>query len=80
MLTAPFLIADLLASRELGPVLSGCRTQELELSARYPHRTVFAYQSARVYRHVGGPVRRATALVTTGCVRVDERDGPLAAR
>jgi DNA-binding transcriptional LysR family regulator len=39
VLTAPFLVADLLASGALVPLLlPGYRTQELEINAFYPHR------------------------------------------
>jgi DNA-binding transcriptional LysR family regulator len=38
VMTAPFLIRDLLASGALVPLLPGCRTQEVEINALYPHR------------------------------------------
>jgi DNA-binding transcriptional LysR family regulator len=38
VLTAPFLVADLLASGALVPLLPGYRTQEVEINALYPHR------------------------------------------
>ena len=38
VLTAPFLVADLLASGALVQLLSGYRTQEVEINALYPHR------------------------------------------
>jgi DNA-binding transcriptional LysR family regulator len=38
VLTAPFLIGDLLASGALVPLLSCYPTQELEINALYPHR------------------------------------------
>ena len=37
-LTVPFLVADLLASGALVPLLPGYRTQEVEINALYPHR------------------------------------------
>jgi DNA-binding transcriptional LysR family regulator len=37
-LTVPFLVADLLASGALVPLLPGYRAQELEINALYPHR------------------------------------------
>jgi DNA-binding transcriptional LysR family regulator len=37
-LTAPFLVADLLASGALVPLLPGYRTQDVEINALYPHR------------------------------------------
>jgi DNA-binding transcriptional LysR family regulator len=36
--TVPFLVADLLASGALVPLLPGYRAQELEINALYPHR------------------------------------------
>jgi len=38
VLTAPFMVADLLASGALVPLLAGYRTEDLEISAFYPHR------------------------------------------
>jgi DNA-binding transcriptional LysR family regulator len=38
ILTAPFLIEDLLASGALVPLLPGYPTQEVEINALYPHR------------------------------------------
>ena len=38
VLTAPFLVADLLASGALVPLLPSYRTQEFEINAFYPHR------------------------------------------
>jgi len=38
VITAPFLIGDLLASGALVPLLPGYRTQEVEINALYPHR------------------------------------------
>jgi DNA-binding transcriptional LysR family regulator len=38
VLTVPFLVADLLASGALAPLLPGYRTQEVEINALYPHR------------------------------------------
>jgi DNA-binding transcriptional LysR family regulator len=38
VLTAPFIVADLLASGALVPLLPGYRTQEFEINAFYPHR------------------------------------------
>jgi DNA-binding transcriptional LysR family regulator len=38
VMTAPFLIGDLLASGALLPLLPGYRTQEVEINALYPHR------------------------------------------
>jgi DNA-binding transcriptional LysR family regulator len=38
VMTAPFLIGDLLASGALVPLLPGYRTQEVEINALYPHR------------------------------------------
>lgn len=38
VMTVPLLIGDLLASGALVPPLPGYRTQELEISALYPHR------------------------------------------
>lgn len=38
MLTAPFMVADLLASGALVPLLPSYRTQEFEINAFYPHR------------------------------------------
>jgi DNA-binding transcriptional LysR family regulator len=38
VLTAPFMIGDLLASGALLPLLPAYRTQELEINALYPHR------------------------------------------
>ncbi|MGA9313496.1 MAG: LysR substrate-binding domain-containing protein, partial [Solirubrobacteraceae bacterium] len=37
-LTAPFLVADLLASGAVVPLLPDYRAQELEINALYPHR------------------------------------------
>jgi DNA-binding transcriptional LysR family regulator len=37
-LTAPFIVADLLASGALVPLLPGYRTPEFEINAFYPHR------------------------------------------
>ena len=38
VLTAPFMVADLLASGALVPLLPGYRTPEFEINAFYPHR------------------------------------------
>jgi DNA-binding transcriptional LysR family regulator len=38
VMTAPFLVGDLLASGALVPLLPGYRTQEIEINAFYPHR------------------------------------------
>ena len=38
VLTAPFMVADLLASGALVPLLPNYRTQEFEINAFYPHR------------------------------------------
>lgn len=38
VLTAPFMVADLLASGALVPLLPSYRTQEFEINAFYPHR------------------------------------------
>jgi DNA-binding transcriptional LysR family regulator len=38
VLTAPFIVADLLASGALVPLLPGYRTPEFEINAFYPHR------------------------------------------
>jgi DNA-binding transcriptional LysR family regulator len=38
VLTPPFMVADLLASGALAPLLPGYRTEELEINAFYPHR------------------------------------------
>ena len=38
LLTAPFLVADLLASGALVPLLPDYRAQPLEINALYPHR------------------------------------------
>ena len=38
LLTAPFLVADLIASGALVPLLPDYRAQEVEINALYPHR------------------------------------------
>jgi DNA-binding transcriptional LysR family regulator len=38
VLTAPFMVADLLESGALVPLLPGYRTPELQINAFYPHR------------------------------------------
>jgi DNA-binding transcriptional LysR family regulator len=38
VMTAPFLVGDLLASGALVPLLPGYRTEEVEINALYPHR------------------------------------------
>jgi DNA-binding transcriptional LysR family regulator len=38
ILTSPFLVADLIASGALVPLLPGYRAQQLEINALYPHR------------------------------------------
>jgi DNA-binding transcriptional LysR family regulator len=38
VMTAPFLVADLLTSGALVPLLPGYRTQDVEINALYPHR------------------------------------------
>jgi DNA-binding transcriptional LysR family regulator len=38
VLTPPFMVADLLASGALAPLLPGYRMEELEINAFYPHR------------------------------------------
>ena len=52
VLTAPFMVADLLESGALVPLLPGYRTQELEINAFYPHR-----------RHLSAKVRAFTDLL-----------------
>jgi len=38
ILTSPFLVADLIASGALVPLLPEYRAQQLEINALYPHR------------------------------------------
>ena len=60
VLTAPFLVADLLASGALVPLLPGYRTQEVEINALYPHR-----------RHLSAKVRAFIDMLVDrfhGCV------------
>jgi len=54
-LTAPFMVADLLASGALVPVLPGYRTQELEINALYLHRR---HLSAKVRAFIDRLVER----------------------
>jgi LysR substrate binding domain-containing protein len=77
MITAPFLIEDLLASGALVPLLPGYRAQQCEINALYPHRRHLAAK-------VRAFVRRATALAPAsqrlGFVRAEPVDCPLLAR
>ena len=54
VLTAPFMVADLLESGALVPLLPGYRTQELEINAFYPHR-----------RHLSAKVRAFIDMLVT---------------
>ena len=38
LLTAPFMVADLIASGALVPLMPDYRAQEVEINALYPHR------------------------------------------
>jgi DNA-binding transcriptional LysR family regulator len=80
MLTAPFLIADLLASGELVPVLPGYRTQELELNALYPHRRHLPAKVRAFIEMLAARFAEQQRWLQPQRVKVDEPDGALAAR
>ena len=65
MLTAPFMVADLLASGALVPLLSSYRTQEFEINAFYPHR-----------RHLSAKVRAFIDLLVDRFGEHDHRLRP----
>ena len=44
ILTSPFLVADLIASGALVPLLPDYRAQEVEINALYPHRRHLSYK------------------------------------
>jgi DNA-binding transcriptional LysR family regulator len=65
VLTAPFMVADLLESGALVPLLPGYRTQELEINAFYPHR-----------RHLSAKVRAFIDMLVTWFVEHEHRPRP----
>jgi DNA-binding transcriptional LysR family regulator len=65
VLTAPFMVADLLESGALVPLLPGYRTQELEINALYPHR-----------RHLSAKVRAFIDMLVTWFVEHEHRPRP----
>ena len=65
VLTAPFMVADLLESGALVPLLPGYRTQELEINAFYPHR-----------RHLSAKVRAFIDMLVTWFVEHERRPRP----
>ena len=72
VITAPFLIGDLLASGALVPLLPDYRTQELEINALYPHRR---HLSAKVRAFIDMLVDRFAR--TTVLVQASDRSvGP----
>ena len=66
VLTAPYIVAGLLASGALVPLLlPGYRTQELEINAFYPHR-----------RHLSAKVRAFIDMLVTWFVEHEHRLRP----
>jgi DNA-binding transcriptional LysR family regulator len=65
VLTAPFMVTDLLESGALVPLLPGYRTQELEINAFYPHR-----------RHLSAKVRAFIDMLVTWFVEHEHRPRP----
>ena len=65
VLTAPFMVADLLESGALVPLLPGYRTQEFEINAFYPHR-----------RHLSAKVRAFIDMLVTWFVEHEHRPRP----
>ncbi len=65
VLTAPFMVADLLESGALVPVLPSYRTQEFEINAFYPHR-----------RHLSAKVRAFIDMLVTWFVEHEHRPRP----
>jgi DNA-binding transcriptional LysR family regulator len=65
VLTAPFMVADLLESGALVPLLPSYRTQEFEINAFYPHR-----------RHLSAKVRAFIDMLVTWFVEHEHRPRP----
>jgi DNA-binding transcriptional LysR family regulator len=65
VMTAPFMVADLLESGALVPLLPGYRTQELEINPFYPHR-----------RHLSAKVRAFIDMLVTWFVEHEHRPRP----